>query len=42
MGQYYRAIVKKQNRRITVYNRYIMRGKEKEYDGKTYRTFLVA
>ncbi len=31
MGQYYRAIVKKQNRRITVYNRYIMRNGEKEY-----------
>lgn len=31
MGQYYRAIVKKQNRRIDVYNRYIMRNGKKEY-----------
>ena len=31
MGQYYRAIVKKQNRRIDVYNRDIIRNGEKEY-----------
>jgi len=31
MGQYYRAIVKKQNGRITVYNRYIMRDGKQEY-----------
>lgn len=31
MGQYYRAIVKKQNGRIDVYNRYIMKNGEKEY-----------
>lgn len=31
MGQYYRAMVKKQNGRIDVYNRYIMKNGEKEY-----------
>lgn len=31
MGQYYRAIVKKQNRRIDVYNRYILRDGKEEY-----------
>lgn len=31
MGQYYRAIVKKQNRRIDVYNRNILRNGKEEY-----------
>ena len=31
MGQYYRAIVKKQNRRNVVYNRYVIRNGKPEY-----------